>query len=149
MTGDFFAPSGIASESPTYLVAPSGTELPLAPEHTFSFALNHTYTMDNDMYLVSQANMYYQSDSLNWLGDSPKHQADIDGFALFNASVSLVADDWNVALYIKNITNEEGVTGLITENHMGTEPSENFLGNSSKDYISLPRTIGLSATYRF
>ncbi|MCC2604636.1 TonB-dependent receptor [Planctobacterium marinum] len=149
LTGDFYAPSGISSESPTYLVAADGAELPLTPEHTLSFAIDHTYTLDNGMYLVSRANMYYQSDSVNWLGDSPKHQADIDGFALFNASMSLMADDWSVSLYVKNITNEEGVTGLITESHMGTEPSEAFLANSSKDYISLPRTIGLSATYRF
>lgn len=149
LTGDFRAPSGVNSESSTYLVAPKGTELPLAPEHTLSFSIDHTYTMDNGMYFVSRANMYYQSDSLNWLGDNPRFQADIDGFSIFNASVSLVSEDWNVDLYIKNIANEDGVTGLITESHMGTQPSENFLANSSKDYISLPRTIGLSATYRF
>lgn len=149
LTGDFYAPSSVGAVSSTRLVAEDGAELPLAPEHTFSLSLDYTHELDNDMYWVTQANMYYQSDSLNWLGDDPARQANIDGFAVVNLSTRLSADDWDLTLYIKNLTNEEGVTGLITEGHMGTAPEENFLGNSSRNYISLPRTIGLSATYRF
>jgi len=149
LTADFYAPSGIGADETYALIAKDGDKLPLAPEHTLSLAFDHTYTLDNDMYLISQINMYYQSSSLNWLGESETKQADIDGFSLINASTRLSNDDWDLTLYIKNITNEEGVTGKITEGHMGTGPDENFLGNSSKDYISLPRTIGLSATYRF
>ncbi|UAA39615.1 TonB-dependent receptor [Paraneptunicella aestuarii] len=149
LTDDFYAPSSVSAASSTRLVAEDGSELPLAPEHTFSLSLDYTHELDNGMYWVSQANMYYQSDSLNWLGDDPARQADIDGFAVVNVSTRLSADDWDLTLYIKNLTNEEGITGLITEGHMGTDPAENFLGNSSRNYISLPRTIGLSATYRF
>jgi outer membrane receptor protein involved in Fe transport len=76
-------------------------------------------------------------------------QADIDGFSLWNLTSRLSAEDWDVMLYVKNIFNEDGVTGLIPEAYMGTDPGENFLANSSKDYISLPRTIGVSLNYRF
>lgn len=149
LTEDFFAPSSVAAASPTRLVAEKGSELPLAPEHTFSLSVDYTHELENGMYWVTQANAYYQSDSLNWLGDDPARQAEIDGFTIMNASTRLSSDDWDITFYIKNITNEEGVTGLITEGHMGTDPSENFLGNSSRNYISLPRTIGASFTYRF
>lgn len=101
------------------------------------------------MYLITAINAYYQSDSWNYLGENPRYQAEMDGFKLFNASAKLSADNWDLTLYIKNLTNEDGVTGMITEGHMGTDPAENFLGNSSKDYISLPRTLGMSLSYRF
>jgi len=149
LSADFYAPSGIGADEVYRKVAEKGDKLPLAPEQTLSFSLDYTKTLDNDMYWITQANAYYQSKSLNWLGDSATRQADIDGFTIFNASTRISSDDWDLTLYVKNITNEEGVTGKITEGHMGTGPDENFLGNSSKDYISLPRTIGLSATYRF
>jgi len=149
LTDDFYAPSGVGADEVYNKVAADGDKLPLAPENTLSVSLDHTYTVDGDMYLITQANAYYQSSSLNWLGESATRQADIDGFTILNASTRLSAENWDLTLYIKNITNEEGVTGKVTEGHMGTGPGENFLGNSSKDYISLPRTIGLSATYRF
>jgi iron complex outermembrane recepter protein len=94
-------------------------------------------------------NVYYQSDSLNYLGDSASLQADIGGFSLWNVTSRLSTDDWDVVLYMKNIFNQDGVTGLLPEAYMGTDPAENFLGNSSKDFISLPRTYGVSLTYRF
>src|SRR5690606_14789719 len=108
-----------------------------------SLALDYTYSLDNGMYWVTQLNTYYQSDSLNYLGDSAALQADIDGFSLWNITSTLSNDDWSLSLYVKNLFNEDGVTGTIPEAYMGTDPAENFLGNSSKDYISLPRTIGV------
>jgi len=149
LTDDFYVPDAVWSEETYRLQASEGDALPLAPEHTLSASIDYTYTMDNEMYWITQMNGYYQSESQNYLGDNPTYSADIDGFAILNASTRFSTEDWDITLYIKNITNEEGVTGLITEAHMGTKPSESFYGNSSKDYISLPRTIGLSAAYRF
>lgn len=149
LTDDFFVPTGVTADAPERLQAPDGAKLPTTPEDTLSLSLDHTYSLNGDMYLITRLNAYYQSESLNYLGDSDKFQADIDGFTLLNASTRLSTDDWDLTLYIKNLTNEEGVTGLISENHMGTDPAEQFFGNSSKDYISLPRTIGVSMSYRF
>jgi iron complex outermembrane receptor protein len=149
LTDDFYVPSGVGADSPTRLQASDGAKLPASPEHTFSLALDYTYSLKNDMYWVSQLNVYYQSDSLNYLGDSASLQADIGGFSLWNVTSRLSTDDWDVVLYMKNIFNQDGVTGLLPEAYMGTDPAENFLGNSSKDFISLPRTYGVSVTYRF
>jgi iron complex outermembrane receptor protein len=149
LTADFYVPSGLAADLSTQLQAKKGGALPTTPENTLSLSLNHTYSLDNGLYLVSQLNGYYQSESFNYLGESERYQATIGGFSLFNASAKLSANNWDVTLYIKNLTNEDGVTGKITENHMGTDPDERFLGNSAKDYISLPRTLGLTMSYRF
>jgi outer membrane receptor protein involved in Fe transport len=148
LTDDFYAPSSVGATDSTYLVAADGTRLPATPENTFSVSMDYTHSMDNGMYWITQVNGYYQSDTLNALGDG-KYQADIDGFSIWGLSTRISADDWDVTLYVKNLFNEDGVTGVIPESAMGTDPAENFLGNSSKDYISLPRTIGLSATYKF
>ncbi|MFT5452236.1 MAG: iron complex outermembrane receptor protein, partial [Enterobacterales bacterium] len=112
-------------------------------------ALDYTHDLNEDMYLISQINGYYQSDSLNNLGNTGRHAADIDGFSLWNFSSRLSTDTWDVTFFVKNLFNEAGVTGKYTEAYGGTDPSENFLGNSAKNYISLPRTVGVSATYRF
>ncbi|MBL4911106.1 MAG: TonB-dependent receptor [Alteromonadaceae bacterium] len=149
LTSDFYVPSAVWSDAPTRLQAKDGAKLPTTPENTFSLSVDYTYEMDNEMYWVTQVNSYYQSGSLNYLGDSEKLQATIDGFSIVNASTRLNTENWDVTLYVKNIFNEDGVTGKLPEGYMGTDPAENFLGNSSKDYISLPRTVGLSATYRF
>lgn len=148
LTDDFYAPSGTSSANPTYLVAADGTRLPATPENTLSVSIDYTHTMDNGMYWITQVNGYYQSDTLNALGDG-KYQAKIDAFSLWGLSTRISADNWDVILYVKNLFNEDGITGVIPESAMGTDPAENFLGNSSKDYISQPRTIGLTAKYRF
>ena len=151
LTADFYAPSAVWSAEPIALVASSGSKLPTTPDNTLSVALDYTYNLDNEsgLYLISQINGYYQSDSVNTIGGTGRLAADIDGFSLWNFSSRLSADDWDLTFFVKNIFNEAGVTGVYTEGYGGTDPAENFLGNSSKDYISLPRTVGVSATYRF
>ena len=149
LTGDFYVPSATWAAEPTRLQATSGTALPTTPENTLSLALNYTHELENGMYLISGINAYYQSDSYNYLGENPRFQSKMNDFKLINASLRLSADDWDATLYIKNVTNQKGVTGMITEAHMGTDPGENFFGNSSKDYISLPRTVGVSFSYNF
>ncbi|WP_339723146.1 TonB-dependent receptor [uncultured Paraglaciecola sp.] len=149
LTADFIVPTGVDSESANRVQAENGAKLPASPKNTISLAVDYTHELDGGMYWVTQINTYYQSSSLNYLGDSDSLQADIDGFSLSNITSRLASDTWDVTLYVKNIFNEDGVTGLIPEAYMGTDPSENFLGNSSKDYISLPRTFGVAFNYRF
>ncbi|GAB2676598.1 TonB-dependent receptor [Aliiglaciecola aliphaticivorans] len=149
LTADFIVPTGVSAENATRVQASDGTRLPASPEHTLSLALDYTYEMNNGMYWITQVNTYYQSDSLNYLGESQALQADIDGFSLWNLTSRISKDDWNVTFYIKNMFNEDGTTGTLPEAYMGTDPDENFLGNSSKDYISLPRTLGVAFNYRF
>ena len=49
----------------------------------------------------------------------------------------------------RNVGNERGVTGLFTEAYMGTDPASGYFGNGNKQFLSLPRTIGVSLNYRF
>src|SRR3546814_18535122 len=67
----------------------------------------------------------------------------LDGFTLLNASATWSLDAWDVTLWMKNLTNEAGVTGVYTEQYMGTLPAEGYFGNGSKALVTLPRTVGL------
>jgi hypothetical protein len=73
----------------------------------------------------------------------------MDDFQLWNLSFSLVTDAWTVSLYGKNIFDEEGSTATYKEEYMTSDPSQGFFGTGQKDFITTPRTISLSGTYRF
>ncbi|WP_066959392.1 TonB-dependent receptor [Microbulbifer sp. Q7] len=150
LTADFYKPfgnfagSGVTGE---FIVAEAGEQLPGTAEHTLSLSMDHT-TEIGTYTLISRLNGYYQSETSNSVG-TDKTSAEFDAFQLWNLSSTLVAESWDLTLYAKNLFNEDGVTGALTEAHMGTDPAENFFGNSSKDYISLPRTLGVSGRYHF
>ena len=48
---------------------------------------------------------------------------DLDSFQIWGTAFTLAADQWNASLWVKNIFNEEGVTGAFTELYMGTAPA--------------------------
>jgi iron complex outermembrane recepter protein len=149
LTADLIAPAGSAANPRTYTYAKDGEQLPSMAEHTLSTGLSHSYDLGNGYYLVSSASAYYQSESRNALGSNPNFAIDLDSFWLANIGTSLYAENWTLSIFVRNLFNEDGVTGTLSEGYMGTSPAENFYGNASKDYISQPRTVGLSVSYQF
>ena len=67
------------------------------------------------------------------------------------ASIAILTDHWAFSLYGKNLGNEEGITGSYPAAYMSTDTGifENYYGNNQRNYISTPRTFGISATYRY
>jgi outer membrane receptor protein involved in Fe transport len=126
-----------------------GASLPGAPKQMLNASLNYRQPLGSGRNLYFNVDGYYQSSSENALSRSTQFDATIDSFQLWNCSVALVADAWSAALWVKNIANEAGVTGVYKEQYMGSRPSVGYFGNGSKELISLPRTIGLTLTYSF
>ena len=132
------------------LRATDGAQLPNSAKHTVNFAATHTTDVFDSAYLVSRVSAYYQSEVENSiLNIDPDWAETLDGFAMFNASMALVFDDLTVSLYVKNLFNEKGTTATYKEEYMTSDPTNNFYGTGQKDFIASPRTITLSATYRF
>ena len=52
---------------------------------------------------------------------------------------------------MKNLFNDEGTTGAFPflAGGSNTAPSQNYFGNNSRDFIALPRTLGMAITYSF
>ncbi len=92
---------------------------------------------------------FYQSETRNAMSSSPLFNVDLESFQIWGTAFTLAAEQWNASLWVKNIFNEEGVTGVFTELYMGAAPAKGYFGNGAKDLISLPRTIGLSFNYLF
>jgi len=132
------------------LIAEDGHQLPGIPENVATLALSHRYFVTEGIELASRIGGYYQSKTINSVQDT-SIQDEHDAFSLWNASASLLTDTWVLSLYAKNLFNNEGVTGSYPSAYMSTDTGvfENYYGNNQRQYISTPRTIGLSASYTF
>ena len=77
--------------------------------------------------------------------------AEIDSFQVWHLSSTFSRDSWSASVFVKNLFNEEGTTGMAPFAAFGsnTLASQNYFGNNSRDFIALPRTFGLSLGYRF
>lgn len=132
-----------------FVIADSGSVLPGTPENTISAALSHTSNLDNGMYWMNRIGFYYQSDTENAINDSVRFNQTMNGFSILDLSSSLSAENWTATFWVKNLTNELGSTGIFKEEYMGTSPSQNYFGNGSKEFMALPRTIGVTVSYEF
>jgi hypothetical protein len=84
---------------------------------------------------------------------------------LWNASIALNAQHWSLTLLARNLGNSKAISGVFSEGVYGSEPlfpeynlpwhdfvnssGYGFFGNTSRQLITTPRTIGLIAKYRF
>jgi outer membrane receptor protein involved in Fe transport len=141
LTDDFRSPTGT-------LLARDGDRLPGIPEHTVRGSLEYSTSISDSIPLTTRFDGYYQSDMRNALGTSTTFNVPLDGYAIFNASASVDLGKAYVTLFVKNIFDEDGITGKYTEAYMGSRPAVGYNGNGAKDLISLPRTVGLSLNYK-
>ena len=142
LSKDFFSPLGT-------LIQESGTRLPGAPEHSLTAFMDYRMPVFSGKEFIAHVDGYYQSTTRNAMSMSPVFDVDMRGFQIWNTALTLAADKWSGSLWVKNILNERGVTGVFTELYMGTAPAVGYFGNGSKELISLPMTVGLSFNYRF
>lgn len=146
LTEDVYAPS---DHNRVAAVALDGTKLPGSPQSTLNLALSHGQDLTNNVYWFNRFSVYYQSSTENAISTSPRFAQTLDGFAILDYMSSFSYKDWTATLWMKNITNEEGSTGVFKEEYMGTSPAQNYFGNGSKQFITLPRTLGLTLSYDF
>ena len=145
LTEDFFAPDN--SVTP---IALDGATLPGTPEHSLNWAFDRTFALEGDWTLFTRIDGYYQSETRNGVGVSPTFNVPLDDFAIWNGVLTASnSSGLSASVWVRNVFNEEGVTGAFTEAYMGTAPASGYFGNGSKDLISLPRTIGATLRYDF
>jgi outer membrane receptor protein involved in Fe transport len=136
-------------DDPSAVIAVSGAQLPGTPESAISAALEYTLPLAAGGRWTARLNAYYQSDTTNAISRSSRFNATLDAFQLWGLSTTYATEHWDATLFVKNVFNEEGVTGLFTEAYMGTAPELGYYGNGSKQFLSLPRTLGVTLNYRF
>ncbi len=139
----------LRADKPSVVSATAGTRLPGSAKHTLSASLDHTQMLGEGWYWTNRINAYYQGDTENAISPSVKQKQTWAAFSQWGVSSTIAADKWSATFFVKNLTNNDGITGGFLESAMGTSPSQHYQGNGSKVLISQPRTIGLSASYSF
>jgi len=132
------------------VTALDGHRLPGTAENTATASLKHSFDMSNGLNLTTRLSAYYQSDSINSVVDSTL-QDTFDGFSIWNIGTTLSNESWSASLYVKNIGNDQAITGNYPAAYMSTDTGtfENYYGNNQRQYLATPRTIGLALKYNF
>lgn len=144
LSEDMFTPVNTATP-----IAFDGDRLPGTAQTTLNLGLDYTTHLGSGTSWYTRVDGYYQSGTRNSIGRSPRFNVPIDGFQLWNLASTLNFGSWDATVFVKNIFNDDGTTGLFTEAYMGTAPAVGYYGNGSKNFIALPRTVGVSVAYRF
>lgn len=131
-----------------YLINVSGTPLPGVSKHHVNASGSYSVPLGGG-HLTLRGDASYQSSAQNAVSVSPLFAYQMPGFTMWNASASYDVRDWTATLWVKNLTNQAGITGIYSTEYMGTAPAENYYGNASKALTALPRTVGLTLSYRF
>ena len=142
LTEDAYAADG------AYLINRKGKPLPGVSKNRFNASADWSFAAGSGR-LGLHLDASYQSASQNSLSASPRFSATLPAFTVWNASASYSMRDWTATLWLKNLANTRGVTGVYTTAYMGTSPAQHFFGNDSKAITTMPRTLGATFTYRF
>ena len=133
------------------VVAPAGSTLPGAPESVLSLNLDNTWQVGSDMDLIGAVDVYYQSESENFINQASLVNETFDSFTLLGASVTLASGPWRATLYGRNLTDEAAPSGGFAQSNWSYDTGifENWYGNGNRQFIVQPRTFGLKIGYRF
>ncbi len=133
------------------VVAPKGSTLPGAPENVLTFAIDNTWQLSSGLNLVAAFNAYYQSETENFVDQEDTLNETYDAFTIMNANLTLASEKWSAMLYVRNLGDEDGASGGFPSSYWSYDTGvfENWYGNGNRQFIVLPRTIGLKFGYRF
>ena len=162
------------------LVGEDGDRLPGTARNVFNLALRHDANLSDNIQVSTVLSGYYQSKTLNSIGNDvclteynslgvcrdsanpasafyqptsvwTRDYAEMDGFQLWNISSTFYMDRWSLSVYLKNIFNEDGTTGVFPFLVGGSNPSDSqrYYGDNSRNYITLPRTLGITLGYNW
>lgn len=142
LTRDAFSPDGVT------LIALKGMTLPgVSKNHLNAFGSYSAALGPGTLTLTLDS--AYQSPTQNTIGTASLLAEQLGGFTIWNATASYNLNRWTAILWLKNLTDVQGITGVYPARYMGTAPAQHFFGNDSMMMGTLPRTIGFTAIYRF
>ena len=117
-----------------------GNQLPNAPEYSVKLGVEYSVRLGNGFEVVPRFDYYWQDSFYYRIYNTS--QDEIDSWDVMNASVTLYSGDdrWYVEAFVKNINNDDYITG----GYFTDASSANF----SNVFVLEPRTYGLTAGFR-
>jgi outer membrane receptor protein involved in Fe transport len=148
LTADIVKPPAWYAPTEPYIAGSKGALLPGVPANTINLALDYTVPLSNGMSLVNRLGTYYQSTSRNQVSPGVQNVG-IDPFSIWTLSSTLDWHAYEATLFVKNLFNAKGSTGIYTQGYSGSNIAANFYGNDSRNQITTPLTAGLTLSYKF
>lgn len=125
-----------------------GDKLPNVPEHSASWSLSHfTSVFKGGGELRSNINGNYVSSAQSDLNTDSPDYSEYGGYSLLNASISLLFDQWEVSVFVDNLTNKRALTN--TRGSRYANPINPQSGRDIYSFVNRPRTFGVSFKYAF
>ncbi len=153
--------------------ASDGDRLPGSPEHQASLLVNYMHSFSGGLDINVSYGMTTQSDVFTKLGNGSNCcridgglnsgvGETLSGFTLHNASVTVSGSQWDLMLYVNNLTDKYAETGVRNDGSFrvssietplmddGATPTgqDPFTFRRFGNYMVTPRTIGLDFRYR-
>ena len=122
--------------------------LPGVPYSSVNLSLANTMNVAQNMTWTNRITGYYQSQTYNAVTPGTQYLT-MDPFSLWGISSTLDWKSFEVSVFVKNLFNAKGVSGVFSQAYSGSDVAANFYGNDSRDTIVVPRTVGLSLGYKF
>ena len=118
----------------------SGNQLPNAPEASYNIGLNYTNEVAGNRINIS-LEYYWQEDFYYRIYNTPSDLIQSWEVYNLNASIREKDDKWSMNFFIKNITNDDFITGAYF-----TDASS---GNFTNVFLLDPRTVGANFRINF
>jgi len=135
----------ITDRGETILSAQDGDRLPYVPKQTLTAGLGYTQPITSGITLDAHANASYRSDVTTQINATASGYQQLGGFTVVGASAGLLfGPHLSTRLYVNNLTNQAGISaaGPVLKN-------ANFYPDYRVEYLSRPRTVGLTIAYTF
>ena len=123
-----------------------GSPLPSVPENSVTLNADYEHAVFSSVLPGStlhwNVNGSFRDDAQSDFDPVTVASFDMDDFWIWNVSLTLQTENnWSARLFVRNVFDEEGVTGGLPP-AFATDKSSGF-------FVSRPRTIGLGISYRF
>jgi outer membrane receptor protein involved in Fe transport len=118
----------------------SGDRLPGSPEQQLSLGIDYAKQF-NQAQLDVSVSVARSDEIYTTLNDESEDYERLSGFTTANARASLSLEQWRLGVFVNNIGNTRGITGRRGAYEYGER--------GQFEYITRPRTIGVSLRYRY
>ncbi|MCZ6895354.1 MAG: TonB-dependent receptor [Gammaproteobacteria bacterium] len=162
-TGYSYTEAELSQDAPQLAngTASAGDRLPGSPEHQGSLLVNYLRTLRNGLDLNISYGLTTQSDVYTKLGigsgccriDNGAFSGQgqvLPGFTLHNAAIAIASEQWELMLFVDNLTSKYAETGVKNDPSMLVSSAQSlpFTYRRHAKYAVMPRSIGLDFRWR-
>lgn len=114
--------------------------LPGAPDTQWNLALDYNQSFES-VDVDASISTHYFGEVYTAVNDGFYNYRKLDGYNTADVSAGVTLRNWRLGAFINNISNTRGITG--------TRSTEWYGEQGKFEYVTRPRTVGLSVTYQY